>query len=292
MCMNTKKWLLKNTHSLSGKLVAVSGSTGGIGIELLKYLACLDADLLLLDRNVIKANALMDALKKEHPSLCVRHITIDLENVESVKSALPMILDASPDFLVLNAGAYHIPRCKSALNLENVFQINFLSPYFLAHELKESGAHIVAVSSIALSYSKTDQNDVDFSSRTKSNLIYGNSKRFLTSALFSLFENSEKLSIVHPGITFTNITAHYPPLVFAIIKHPMKIIFMSRKKAALSVLKGLFDHTKDGQWIGPRIFNIWGLPKKQSLSFCDKKETAFIKKTAENLYNQMKKADG
>lgn len=289
--MNNKNWLSQNTHSLSGKLVAVSGSTGGIGEELVKYLAALGADLLLLDRNSIKANALMDTLNKECPSLSVRHIPLDLENIESVRAALPEIKKAAPDFLVLNAGAYHIPRRKSALNLENVFQINFLSPYFLARELKEIGAHIVAVSSIALFYSKTDENDIDFSSRTKSNLIYGNSKRYLTSALFSLFEGSERLSIVHPGITFTNITAHYPPLIFAIIKHPMKVIFMSRKKAALSVLKGLFDHTKNGEWIGPCAFNIWGLPKKQKLNFCDKKEAAFIKKTADKLCNQMKKAD-
>jgi len=290
--MNTNKWLSQNTYSLSGKLVAVSGATGGIGKELCSYLAALGADLLLLDRNEIRSNALRDSLLNKYPALSVRRLALDLENVGNVRSAAEELKKLKPDYLIFNAGAYHIPRHKTALALENVFQINFLSPYYLARSLKECGTHIVAVSSIALFYSKTDQSDIDFSSRTKSNLIYGNSKRFLTAALFGLFKDSDKLSVVPPGITFKNITAHYPPIIFALIKHPMKVIFMRPKKAALSILKGVFESTQSGEWIGPRLFNIWGLPKKQSLNFCDKKEAAFIEKAADNLYSQMKKADG
>ncbi|MBQ3547362.1 MAG: hypothetical protein IJA44_02680, partial [Clostridia bacterium] len=37
--VNYKKWFLKNTESLSGKTVAVTGSTGGIGLWLCKLLA-------------------------------------------------------------------------------------------------------------------------------------------------------------------------------------------------------------------------------------------------------------
>lgn len=290
--MSIKIWISQNTYPLSGKLVAVSGATGGIGKELCSYLAALGADLLLLDRNEIRSNALRDSLLNKYPALSVRRLALDLENIENTKAVAKKLKELKPDFLILNAGAYHIPRHKTALGLENVFQINFLSPYYLSRELKDCGTHMVAVSSIALSYSKTDENDIDFSTRKQSNLIYGNSKRFLTAALFSLFKDSDKLSVVHPGITFTNITAHYPPIIFALIKHPMKVIFMRPKKAALSILKGIFESTQSGEWIGPRLFNIWGLPKKQSLTFCDKKEAAFIKKTAENLYNQMKKADG
>ena len=287
--MMIEKWLLKHTRSPVGKTVAVSGSTGGIGRELCRYLSALGADLILLDRNSIKANTLADSLKKEHPALSVRHIPLDLEDIESVRTALPQIKEAAPDYLILNAGAYFIPRKKSGLGLENVFQINFLSPYFLARELKPLDTHVVAVSSIALFYSSIDENDVDFSTREKPSLIYGNSKRYLTSALYSLFADSKNLSIVHPGITLTGITAHYPKWIYAIIKHPMKIIFMSPKLAALSVLLGIFTHTYENEWIGPRIFNIWGLPKKMKLKFCSNREAEFIEKTADRLYMDMKK---
>ena len=61
-------------------------------------------------------------------------------------------------------------------------------------------------------------------------------------SLFELFrsEKSVTLSVTHPGITFTNITAHYPKLIFAVIKHPMKVIFMKTDKASLSIVKGVF----------------------------------------------------
>ena len=42
-------------------------------------------------------------------------------------------------------------------------------------------------------------------------------------------------------LTFTNITAHCPKLIFAIIKYPMKIIFMKPRKAALSIVAKLFS---------------------------------------------------
>ena len=288
--MNIKNWIKQNTESLEGKKIAISGSTGGIGKELCKVLACLGAELVCLDRNAQKVAALRELLLKECPSVSLRHIELDLENVASAKAAAEALKEIKPDVLILNAGAYHIPRRKSALGLENVFQINFLSPYYIARELEPLGVKIVAVSSIAHNYSKVDEQDIDFSKRTKPSLIYGNSKRFLQFALYRLFDGSDGLSVAHPGITFTNITAHYPPLIFAIIKHPMKIIFMKPKKAALSIIKGVFDATGKNEWIGPRLFDVWGLPKKKRLFTCGEKESDFIFSTAEKLYNDMKKA--
>ena len=105
-------------------------------------------------------------------------------------------------------------------------------------------------------------------------------------SLYKLFENSETLSIVHPGITFTNITNHYPKLIFAIIKYPMKIIFMKPKKAALSIIKGIFDST-DKEWIGPRLFDIWGLPKNKKLKSYTDKEAAEISRISEEIYEEI-----
>lgn len=53
--MNIEKWLKLNTTSLKGKIVAVTGSTGGLGSELCKYLASLSANLILVDRNLHKS---------------------------------------------------------------------------------------------------------------------------------------------------------------------------------------------------------------------------------------------
>ena len=44
--MRYYRWLNKNTDSLKGKTVVISGSTGGIGQELCEYLAFLGANII------------------------------------------------------------------------------------------------------------------------------------------------------------------------------------------------------------------------------------------------------
>ena len=55
--MRFDKWLSKNTESLVGKTVAISGSTGGLGKHICRYLASLGADIVLLDRNRSRSEA-------------------------------------------------------------------------------------------------------------------------------------------------------------------------------------------------------------------------------------------
>ena len=139
---------------------------------------------------------------------------------------------------------------------------------------------MVIVGSIAHNYSKSDSRDVDFSARQQSSLVYGNSKRYLMFVLNELFKNESCVgfAITHPGITFTNITNHYPKLIYAIIKTPMKVIFPPPKRACLSILKGVFEDTGDREWIGPRLFGIWGKPKKTRLRTVGSSELEYFAK--------------
>ncbi len=291
--MNYYKWIDKNCSSLTGKNVAISGATGGIGVEICYYLAYLGANLICLDRNPDKSNKLINDLKIKYPHLTAQHVTLDLENFDMVKDVAEHLKTVDIDYLILNAGAYKIPRHKCSTGYDNVFQINFVSPYYLARELTPQinlrEGRVVAVSSIAHNYSKIDINDIDFSTRTAASKVYGNAKRFLTLSLYALLKGKNILSIVHPGITLTNITAHYPKFIFAIIKHPMKVIFMSTKKAALSVLNGLFDNTVTGEWIGPKLFNIWGLPRKKALKTFTYYELMRANDLTEEIFNNLSK---
>lgn len=291
--MNIQKWLTKNTHSLLGKTVVITGATGGLGRELSRYVVMLGANLVTVDRNEVRSLALEKELTDEFPDASITRIIADMEDFDSVKSACERLKEMPIDYFILNAAAYSIPRKRCDTGYDNVFQINFVSPYYLIRELvpllTERKGRIVAVGSIAHNYSTTDPDDIDFSTRNRSNLVYGNSKRYLMFSLYELMKSEKgNLSVVHPGITFTNITAHYPPLVFAIIKHPMKLIFMKPKKAALSILKGLFDHTEGYSWIGPKLFNIWGYPSKKPLKTAQKAEIDRIYQTAEGIYNKLK----
>lgn len=281
-----EKRLDKNTESLVGKTVAVTGTTGGIGRELCKLLAKEGTSLILVDRNRERSESFKTELISAFPEICIECLTVDLEDIETVKSACGTLKAKKIDIFIHNAGAYSIPRHTCSTGYDNVFQINFVSPYYMIREL-EVGKTVV-VGSIAHNYSKIDANDIDFSTRKASSKVYGNSKRFLMFSLYELFKGKNTLSITHPGITFTNITNHYHRLIFALIKHPMKIIFMKPKKAALSVLKGVFDSCEYHEWIGPRLFDVWGLPSKKKLKTCSINESEQIGEIAEQIYKKLR----
>ncbi|MDD6478456.1 MAG: SDR family NAD(P)-dependent oxidoreductase [Oscillospiraceae bacterium] len=290
--MKNKKWILKHTKSLKNKTVLISGATGGIGRETCKILASIEANLILLDRNSERSNALKKELKGLYPKIAIKNIIADCEDISSVKRAVSELSLEKIDYIILNAGAYSIPRRRTSCGYDNVFTINFIAPYFLAKSLLENkklqDTKVIAVGSIAHNYSKTDESDIDFSSRKASSLVYGNSKRYLMFSLAKLFEGTDNFSLVHPGITFTNITAHYPKLIFAIIKNPMKIIFMKPYTAALNTVYGIFNATPKGFWIGPRIFNIWGKPSFKKLGTYTDAEAERIFNIAEKIYNEIK----
>ena len=286
--MNILKWFSKNTARLDGKRVCISGSTGGLGRELCFYLSRLGAELVLLDRNYKKSLALTEELKSRNPDLRVTHVTADMSDMASVKEAEEKLRELQIDYLILNAGAYSIPRHICDTGYVNIYQINFVSPYYLARKLlpdiEKRGGKLVAVGSIAHNYSKIDENNLDFRDKKQDSKVYGNAKRYLTYGLFAL--DSPAVSIAHPGISFTGITDHYPPIIFALIKHPMKVIFMHPRLACLSVLKGLFTDCKPNEWIGPWLFDIWGRPSKKVLRTASTNEAAKIAAIADEIYNK------
>ena len=288
--MKTNVWIEKRMPNLSGKTVAVSGATGGIGQELCRHLASLGASLLLLDRNSERSKAWIENLKIEFPTLNASHLRLDLADFDTVKIVTEELQKSPPDFLIFNAGVYHVPRYTTSIGFDNVFQINFLAPYYMARTLlpliKERGGRIVAVGSIAHNYSHIDLNDIEFLTRTQSSKVYGNAKRFLMFSLFGLNE-SDTITVAHPGITLTNITAHYPKVIYAIIKHPMKVIFMSPCRASLSILAAMVQDAEKNEWFGPALFDIWGLPKKKVLKTCSNEEAEQICTVAEKIYNQL-----
>ena len=285
--------LIQDEPSLAGLRVALTGSTGGLGRELSRYLLERGAILLLLDRSAERAAAHRSALLQEFPTAEISLFPLDLSDMESVRAATEHLQAWTPKIFIHNAGAYSIPRYTCPTGYDNVFQINFASPYFMIRKLlpalRKVGGHVMVVGSIAHRYAKTDASDIDFHTRTRASLVYGNAKRYLMFSLYALFagEREVTLSVTHPGITFTNITAHYPPLVFALIKHPMKIIFMKPRRAALSLLAGVLTPSGHLSWIGPRFFDIWGKPRIGRLRSVKGDELAAIAKRAEEVYHRL-----
>jgi len=290
--MSYNTWRTRHTSNLSGKTVAITGSTGGLGKALCRDLAALGASLILMDRNASRSEAHRAELLALFPSLSVRTLITELENMASVRSAAEELIGCGVDIFIHNAGAYGIPRHKCDTGYENLFQINFLSPYYLIRRLlptlRQRGGRVVVVGSIAHNYSKINPNDRDFSAHKKPSRAYGNAKRHLMFSLYELWQEEQgvTLAVTHPGIAVTGITSHYPKVIYALIKLPMKLIFMKPKKASLSILQGVFDSCAYHEWIGPRIFNVWGMPKKQRLRTCTPEESRQIGDFAQAWYTQ------
>lgn len=118
-----------------GSRVALTGATGGLGRELCFYLAGLGAELILLDRSREKAQALDAALRAAFPAVSIRRIFVELTDMDSVRAACTALAPLHPQVLILNAGAYAIPRHRSTAGYDDVFQIDFVSPYYMVRAL-------------------------------------------------------------------------------------------------------------------------------------------------------------
>ncbi len=286
---------LQKLDRLIGKTAVLTGATGGLGIWLCRYLLDLGAALILINRNPEKAEKLRADLLRDYPNGKIELMTADMEVLSSVENVCQSLESLEFDYLILNAGAYAITRRTTAEGYDNVFGIDFVSPYYMVHRLlpvlRKRRGRVIAVGSIAHNYSHFDPADIDFSGRNACNKVYGNAKRFLMFSLHELFRNESKatLSLVHPGITFTGITDHYPKWLFFFIKYPMKVIFMQPKKAALCLLQGMFEPTGYREWIGPRWFDIWGKPKRRRLHTGSETESRAIFEQAEKIYRQCAK---
>ena len=293
--MSIKKWIKNNCDSLKDKRVVITGATGGLGKEICFLLACLKADITLACRNASLADALKQEILQVYPETKVDFVRLDLADKKSVDSCIEELKNYNGiDILINNAGVYNVPLKTLDSGYNNVFQINFLYTYYLTKKLipeleKKENSTCITLGSVAHNYSKLDEQDIDFSSRKKPSKIYGNSKRFLMFSLYELFKDTNvNLAIVHPGVTLTNMTNHYPKAINWLVKLGIKLIFPRPKKAILSVLYGTNHNTGYHEWIGPKVLNVWGFPKISKLKTCTKEECEKIYSIAEELYKKVK----
>ena len=290
--MKFEKWLNKNCHNLKGKRVVVTGATGGLGREICDYLARLEADITLACRNKSLADGLAEDLKTKYPNINVDFVSLDLSRLDSVKSCIEELKKYNGiDILINNAGVYNVPLKTLDSGYNNVFQINFVYTYYLTKQLlseleKKENSSCITLGSVAHNYSQIDVEDIDFSTRKKSSKIYGNSKRYLMFSLYELFRTSKvNLAIVHPGVTLTNMTNHYPKAINWLVKIGIKLVFPTPKNATRSIIYGTNRATGYHEWIGPSVFNVWGRPKLSKLKTCSETESKQIFELAEKIYN-------
>jgi len=144
---------------LTGRLVVITGATGGLGKEMTFAFLKEGAEVLITDLVDSDLKRFVYQTKGFGSGKVLGSIAVDLTTREGVEDLTKFILgycEYGPDVLVNNAGIavfgpyYEIPVSK----LESILELNLLTPMrlirkLLPYMLKRASGHIVNISSVA-----------------------------------------------------------------------------------------------------------------------------------------------
>jgi NAD(P)-dependent dehydrogenase (short-subunit alcohol dehydrogenase family) len=132
------KTVLENhTRDMTGRIVAVSGTTSGTGYVCARELARLGATVLLLNRESERAITALERLRSEVPDGRFEAIPCDLQSFASVRAAAEAIQAKHDrlDVLCNNAAVMALPDQATGDGYDVQMQTNSISPFLLTKEL-------------------------------------------------------------------------------------------------------------------------------------------------------------
>ena len=271
-----EKWLNKNTHLLTNQLAIVVGGTGSIGREVVDYLLQLKAKVVIGARNIKKAESIKKQLMLKYPDAYLYVEKVDLSDLKSIDE-FQLSIDSKyqkADIFINIGGIYHMPKSLSKDGYEIHFATNTLGSYYLSKKIlfdMKINSKMIFVSSLSANFYDINFSDIQSLHCKNKMKVYGRSKQMMTMNALNLKSelksHSIEVNIVHPGVCATDIFKNGHSKLFMLFVYPlMKVVFHSPKKAALTIIKGIFDRTEDNEWIGPKaLFHTTGYPKKLKL---------------------------
>ncbi|PVH69091.1 short-chain dehydrogenase/reductase-like protein [Cadophora sp. DSE1049] len=228
---------------LGGKVIVITGTSSGIGIETARVLSLTGARLILTARDLNKAKtALGDILEPGRVEL----VEMDNMSLSSVRDAAKAILQKSSqiNILINNAGIMAIPKLEHTKDgFEKQFGVNHLAHFLLFELLKpallasaspEFSSRVVNLSSSAhhvaginesgnYNFEKTEYNDWVSYGQSKTANIYMTNEIERRYGPKGLHANS-----VHPGMIATALMQYMDPAVIEHLKSD-KTAYMKMK---------------------------------------------------------------
>lgn len=198
------------------KLVVITGATSGIGYETAKKYASNGADLICINRNKRKSEALKEEIEQEFGVKC-NYLLADLSSLEQIHKVANELLKLEQpiDVLIHNAGVYLTKREVTKDGLEKVFVVHYLSTfvinYLLMNKLKtQDKARIVLIGSEGHRFAVwgLQLDDLNWVKRKYSGLkSYGSAKtaQMLSMLIFSdeFTGSGVRINCMHPGAVKT-----------------------------------------------------------------------------------------
>lgn len=270
--MTIKNWTPERLADQTGKTFVITGANSGIGFQASKRLVNAGARVIMLCRNLEKANAAAGDLQRSASEAgTVDVVQMDLASLDSVRSAAASVLETAPkiDALINNAGIMFPPRRTATEDgFELQFGVNHLGHFLLTGLLKdrviESEGRFVTVSSLAhkVGLRRIRFKDPNWESGYQAALAYGQSK--LANAMFG-YELNRRLEaagsvsrsfICHPGYSSTNLQSTGPGRFAALMMIPANLILaQSADRGGWPILLSATDpDAEGGAYYGPRQF--------------------------------------
>jgi len=220
MVRNGKSEPLPCSESLSGKTAVITGATSGIGLETARLFAEKGAELVCVNRDRSKSEALKWELQEKFGAR-VDVVLCDFTSLAQTRRACAELIALGKpiDILSANAGVYYIDLTFTPDGIETVFQVDHLASFLMIHRLTEKltaegRARIVYVNSEGHRFSLAGIHleDLRWERHRYSGLqSYGVAKtaQLLTMLKFAeLFrESGVTINAMHPGNVRTNIGA-------------------------------------------------------------------------------------
>jgi retinol dehydrogenase 14 len=203
---------------MAGKVVLVTGGTGGIGKATATGLAALGARVGVVGRDRQRGAAAAADIEAASDNPAVDVFAADMSSQAEVRQLAEEVLAAYPrmDVLVNNVGGFWAHRHLTVDGLERTLAVNHLAPFLLTmlllDRLKASApARIVTVSSGAQARGRIDFDDLQGERKYSGQRSYSQSK--LANVMFT-YELARRLegtgvtaTVLHPGVVRTEFGA-------------------------------------------------------------------------------------
>lgn len=263
------QWSENDVPDQSGRVVVVTGSNTGLGLDTARVLAGRGAQVVLAVRNVDKGEAACQRIRQSVPDAEVSTQRLDLGSLESVRTAAAELQAAHPriDMLINNAAVAFPPKTTTPDGFELQFATNHLGHFALTGLLLENmlsvdGARVVVVASLDHKLGGAIHfDDLQWDRRYSSALAYAQSK--LANLMFCyelhrrLVTSGAPLMAVtaHPGYTKSDLFRNMGKPVQAMMKFSDHFIGQDPAKGALPQLyAATMPDVQGGQYWGPDGF--------------------------------------
>ncbi len=267
------RWSAADIPDQTGRVAVVTGANSGIGLETVKALANRGATLVMACRNLDKASAAAEEIRREVPAADLEVIPLDLASLASVRTFAESFKAKYDrlDLLVNNAGVMVPPYTTTEDGFELQFGANHLGHFALTGHLlerllKAQGSRVVTVSSGAHRMGEMDFENLQAEQGYKPWQAYGRSK--LANLLFTLelqnrleAADTDTIAVAaHPGGTKTNLQSNmsrlWRPLLNLIMQEP--------EMGALPTLyAAIAPDVRGNEYFGPSGFQeIRGYPTR------------------------------